>query len=111
MLCASPVATRANGSAASAAPAEYSIEGRVVRLPVEVRDATSTFATFIVPTSAARRFVPAGGLEPAELWPGRSLASLAAVEYRDNDLGRYHEMTVAFVVRRAGAASWPLVGL
>ena len=91
---------------------DVAVEGQAVRLPVVVRDATSLFATFLVPSAPARRLFPQSTIELAEVFPGRALLSLAAIEYRDNDLGRYLEMAVAFPVRLAnGRRPWPLVGM
>jgi hypothetical protein len=81
----------------------YIIQGERVVLPVRVRDASSGAATFVVPARAARRFLPVEGLEVAEILPGRTLLSLAAIEYRDNDLGRYNEVSITFFVRETGA--------
>ena len=95
-------------SAMPAARADtYVIQGREVRLPVEVRDASSGAATYLVPAAAARRLVPEA-FEVAELWPGKALLSLAVIDYRDNDLGRYHEVSIAFFVRRRGERRSPL---
>jgi hypothetical protein len=55
-----------------------------------------------VDAAAARRLIPEA-FEPAEVWPGRALLSLAVIDYRDNDLGRYHEVSIAFFVYRRGA--------
>lgn len=80
----------------------YTIQGREVRLPVVVRDASSGAATYLVDAAAARRLLPEA-FEPAEVWPGKALFSLAVIDYRDNDLGAYHEVSIAFFVRRRGA--------
>lgn len=85
----------------------YAIQGREVRLPVEVRDASSGAATYLVDAGAARRLVPEA-FEVAEVWPGRALFSLAVIDYRDNDLGAYHEVSIAFFVRRRGERRGPL---
>ena len=85
----------------------YTIQGREVRLPVEVRDASSGAATYLVDATAARRLVPEA-FEVAEVWPGRALLSLAVIDYRDNDLGAYHEVSIAFFVRRRGERRGPL---
>lgn len=83
--------------------ASYEIQGRRVMLPVEVRDASSATATFLVDAATARALLRIPGLEPAEPWPGRALATLAAIDYRDNDLGRYHEVSIALFVREDSA--------
>jgi hypothetical protein len=96
--------------APAAAPQTYVIYGQVVRLPVVVRDASSAFASFVVPSAAVRPLLPAG-LQPAELLPGRTLCSIAGIEYRDNDLGRYNEVAVAFIAREGRAVAPPLIDL
>lgn len=98
-------------SAARTAATSFVIQGREVRLPVVVRDASSGAATYAVSTAAARRLIPGDVLEPVELWPGRALCSLAVIDYRDNDLGDYNELSIAFFVReRAAARGLPYVG-
>src|SRR5512144_896307 len=88
----------------------YVIQGKEVRLPVEVRDASSGAATYLVDAQAARRLVPEA-FEVAEVWPGRALLSLAVIDYRDNDLGAYHEVSIAFFVRRRGERRFPLANV
>jgi len=75
----------------------YEIQGRTIELPVQVRDASSGAATFLVPTSAATRLIPTE-FEIAEILPGRGILSLAMVDYKDNDLGDYNEMAIGFMV-------------
>src|SRR5437870_4061703 len=81
----------------------FVFEGRAVTLPVAVRDAASAAATYLVRTAAARRLLPDPALDVVELLPGRALFSIAAIEYRDNDLGDYHEVSLAFFVRERRA--------
>ena len=83
--------------ALNAAAQAYSIQDRVVGFPVEVRDATSGAATFLVPSRAAQRLIPAE-FEIAEILPGRGICSLALVDYKDNDLGDYNEFAIGFMV-------------
>ncbi len=94
----------------ASAAGEHVIQGRTVKLPLEVRDAGSISATFLVPSAAVQRLLAVPRLEVLELLPGRTLCSIAGVEYRDNDLGAYHEVGVAFFVAPAGAGRLPLVG-
>ena len=77
----------------------YSIQGRTVEMPVVVRDATSCAVTYLVNAKAARRLLPGDEIELVELLPGRALLNLAVIEYRDNDLGDYNEVSIAFFVR------------
>jgi hypothetical protein len=74
--------------------------GREVTLPVVVRDAGSAAGTYLVPTAAVLRLLPGPELVPAEILPGKTLFSLACIDYRDNDLGDYNEVSMAFFVRR-----------
>jgi len=89
----------------------FEIQGRTVTPPVVVRDATNASATFLVPSTAAQRWIPDGSFVVAELLPGRALLSIAAIDYRDNDLGDYDEVSLALFVRPRGeGSSWPVVG-
>lgn len=93
-----------NATAGSpAAAGAYSFQGRAVSMPVVVRDASSVAATYVVPADAVRRLLPGPELEVAEILPGRTLFSLACIDYRDNDLGDYDEVSLAFFVRPRGA--------
>jgi hypothetical protein len=79
------------------------IQGREVTLPCVVRDASSGAATFLVSAREARAMLPDDAFEPVEYLPGRALLSLAVIDYRDNDLGDYNEVSIAFSVRERGA--------
>lgn len=86
------------------------VQGRDVAFPVEVRDATSASATFAVSSAAARRLLPGDELRIAEILPGRGLCSIAAIDYRDNDLGEYREISIAFFVRPRSEKALPWLG-
>lgn len=81
----------------------YTIQGRTVILPAVVRDAGSGNAIFLVPAAAAQRFV-GDAYEVVEMMPGQTQLILGFVDYRDNDLGKYHEGMVVFMVRPRGGA-------
>jgi hypothetical protein len=85
-------------AAPASASSRYVFEGRTVAMPVVVRDASSASATFLVPSEAARALIGGHDLDVAEVAPGRTLFSLAAIDYRDNDLGDYNEVSFAFFV-------------
>ena len=84
-------------------PPVFTIQGRTVRLPVRVRDASSGTATYLVPSKAARRLLPQGPIDVVEILPGRALLSIGVIDYRDNDLGDYDEIAIAFFVRERRA--------
>jgi hypothetical protein len=88
-------------SAFAAAP-EFEIQGKQIGFPVVVRQATSGAATFLVSAAAARPLLPGPEIEIAEVLPGRALCSIAAIDYRDNDLGDYNEVSIAFFGSRLG---------
>ncbi len=83
--------------------AVYMIQGQEVSLPVIVRDASSGVATYLVNADAARRLLPGSELDVIELLPGRTLLSIAVIDYKDNDLGDYNEVSITFFVRERGA--------
>src|ERR671925_1891290 len=68
----------------------FTIDGRTLSMPVEVRAARSWLATYIVAAGAAQRLLPAG-LDVAEVRPGKALVPLGFVRYADTDLGAYDE--------------------
>jgi len=89
---------------------KYTVLGREVRIPVEVRDATATVAYYMVPAGAAQALIAASGLRVATMLPGRTLCTIGTMEYKDNDLGRYHEVAITFFVLEPGARTLPVVG-
>jgi Acetoacetate decarboxylase (ADC) len=80
----------------------YTIQGEEVTVPVEVRDASAHMASFLVPAAPAQDLIGYSGLEVAEPLPGRAMCSIAFMRYLDSDLGPYHEIAVAFLVRHKG---------
>ncbi len=80
----------------------YVFQGREVTMPVVVRDAASMAATYLVSAAAARKLLPGPELDVVEVFPGQALFSIAVIEYVDNDLGDYHEVSLAFFVRERG---------
>src|SRR5258706_7495434 len=85
----------------------YVFQGREVTLPVVVRDASSTAATYLVSAAAARKLLPGNELDVVEVFPGQALFSIACIDYVDNDLGDYHEVCIALFVHPRG--NGPLV--
>jgi len=80
----------------------YVFQGREVTLPVVVREASSAAATYLVNASAARRLLPGPELDVVEVFPGQALFSIACIDYVDNDLGDYNEVSLALFVRERG---------
>jgi hypothetical protein len=87
------------GGAGAADPRSWTVLGRTVGLPVEVRRAAQWGVQYLVPAAAAQRIVAPTGLEVTGPVPGRALVALAVCRYDDTDLDPYHEVAVSFVVR------------
>jgi hypothetical protein len=81
----------------------YTIEEKTVVLPVRVREASSVYASFLVPAAAVKRLLPAG-LTPLQTIPGRATCTIVGVDYREGDLGQYHEVGVCFLLRPQGGS-------
>jgi hypothetical protein len=77
----------------------WSVMGRRISLPVEVRRAGQWSVQYLVPAAAAQRIVAPTGLQVTGPVPGRALVALAVCRYDDTDLDAYHEVAVSFVVR------------
>ncbi len=80
-------------------PRTWTVLGRTIGLPVEVRRAAQWGVQYLVPAAAAQRLVEPSGLEVTGPVPGRALMALAVCRYDDTDLDPYHEVAVSFVVR------------
>src|SRR4051794_18262241 len=80
---------------------QYDVQGRTVAMPVEVRDATTATVIYDVDLDAASALAPAG-FQIIESSPGKAQLAIALVDYRDNDLGTYHEIGTIFFVRPVG---------
>jgi Acetoacetate decarboxylase (ADC) len=92
------------------APTSYRVLDREVTLPVEVRDATAAVAYYLVSASAAQRLIDASGLRIASVLPGKTLCTIGTMDYRDGDLGPYHEIAISFFVRERDQVSVPIIG-
>ncbi len=88
----------------------WSVMGRTIGLPVEVRRAAQWGVQYLVPAAAAQRIVAPTGLEVTGPVPGRALVALAVCRYDDTDLDPYHEVAVSFVVRPHDAPRSPSAG-
>ncbi len=88
--------------ASAPAASSYEIQGRTVAMPVVVRDASAGVASYLVPAAAAQRLIPGDAFRVAEILPGRTLLGIGAIDYRDNDLGDYNEVSIVLFVRPRG---------
>jgi len=88
----------------------YEIEERTVVLPVRVREASSVYASFLVPAVAVKRLLPAG-LIPLQTVPGRATCTIVGVDYKEGDLGQYFELGVCFLLRPPNGSRLDLVSM
>lgn len=79
----------------------WEIQGTRLTFPVRIRQARAACATYLVRTDRARPLLAGTGLELVSV-AGRTPLFLALVDYRDNDLGDYDEVGVAFLARHRG---------
>jgi hypothetical protein len=82
----------------------YRIAGRTVKMPCIVRDASAGTAMFTVDSAAAQRLIP-DAFTVVETAPGQCQLVLAVIDYRDNDLGDYHEVGITFFVAPRGGTA------
>lgn len=88
----------------TAGPRTYEIEGKPIAMPLVVARADIGLATYLVSASKARELLPGPELDIVELLPGRAVLTVSCVDYIENDLGRYHEISLTFFVREKGQA-------
>jgi hypothetical protein len=80
----------------------YTIQGRTVTLPVEVRKASNASAMYAVPADALQALIPGEDYDVLDLGDGQAQLILGLIDYQDNDLGDYNEVAVIAFVRPRG---------
>jgi hypothetical protein len=85
------------------APSRYTIQGRTVELPVEVRRATNASAIWMVPAAGVAALLPDDAFQPLDVGGGQTQLILGLIDYQDNDLGEYREVAVIFFVHPRGS--------
>ncbi|GEL25587.1 hypothetical protein PSU4_45410 [Pseudonocardia sulfidoxydans NBRC 16205] len=77
------------------------VEGRTLTFPVRIADATAVAGCWVVRAADVRPLLRGTGFDVAAV-AGRTLAVLALLRYRVNDLGVYDELGLAVPVRHRG---------
>lgn len=77
------------------------VEGRTLTFPVRIADAGAVAGCWVVRAADVRPLMRDKALEVAAV-AGRTLAVLAVLRYRVNDLGTYDELGLAVPVRHRG---------
>jgi Acetoacetate decarboxylase (ADC) len=87
---------------------QYTIAGRVVTMPVEIRKANQHMAMFSVDADAAQQMIDYSGLHVCRYLPGRAVVVLMLMHYIDGDLDQYYEFGTNVMVNPPGSnASGP----
>jgi hypothetical protein len=84
---------------------QHTIAGRVLTMPVEIREAQQHMAMFSVDADAAQRLIDYSGLQVCRYLPGRAIAVLVLMHYIDGDLDQYHEFNTSVMVNPPGSAA------
>lgn len=84
-------------------PAQHTVAGTVLTMPVRVRKADVHTAMFSVPADAAQRLIDYSGLQVCQFRPGRAVVTLMLARYLDGDLGRYNEFGTCVMVNTPGS--------
>lgn len=69
-----------------------------LRVPLFFASLESVAAVFTADSAQALALLPDERMKPVEVMPGRCLFTVAALHYRDGDLGAYHEMSLALPI-------------
>lgn len=75
-----------------------------LRVPLFFPALSSITAVFTAASAEARRLLPDARMRPVEVAPGRCLLTVAAIEYRESDLGAYNEVAIALPIAFGGLA-------
>ncbi len=73
------------------------------RAPLFFRDVDMMSGAFLCSLPAARALMPTPRHEPLEVLPGKAVAVVHCIEYRDSDVGPYNEVALSVLLDRHGA--------
>lgn len=80
----------------------YTIDGRNIEFPVVVANASMLMNGFLVNAKAAQSMLAGTGFRVVEIFPGKAILQLLAVDYKENELGDYNEGAIIFPVLAPG---------
>jgi len=92
-------------------PAQHTIAGTVLTMPVRVRKADVHTAMFSVPADAAQQLIDYSGLEVCRFRPNRAVVTLLLARYLDGDLGPFNEFGTCVMVNPPGSQATGLKAL
>jgi len=80
----------------------YTIDGKAISFPVIVSDASMLMNGFLVNAKAAQAMLEGTGFQVVEMFPGKAILQLLAIDYKENHLGNYNEGAIIFPVLTPG---------
>lgn len=80
----------------------YTIDGKEISFPVIVSDASMLMNGFLVNAKAAQAMLEGTGFRVVEMFPGKAILQLLAIDYKENHLGNYNEGAIIFPVLTPG---------
>jgi hypothetical protein len=86
------------------------VDGIPFELPVNSRRSPALMAGFSIDARAARDLLPGGEIHPFTLPNGRGVLLITVIDYRETDIGKYIEFSIAIACTRGPRATPPLVG-
>lgn len=84
------------------------VDGISFTMPVNSRHSPALMAAFPVDADAAAALLPGGEVHPLRLPNGRGLLVITVIDYRDTDIGRYVEFSIAIACTHSRR---PVLGL
>ncbi len=77
---------------------DYRWNDRELKLPVFFHENTIMSIAYTASTNEVKKLLPLKKMKPIEVFPGRCLVAISAIEYRQSDLGRYNEAVISFPI-------------
>jgi hypothetical protein len=71
---------------------------RTILLPVFYYDVATLSVQFLAPIEKVRELLPSSRMHPLRITPWHCVVSIAALEYRDSDIGPYNEVSIGIPI-------------
>jgi hypothetical protein len=84
------------------------VDGIEYEMPINSRRSPALMAGFSIDAAAARELLPGNEIHPVTLPGGRAILMITVIDYRETDIGKYIEFSIAIACTR-GRREWPPV--
>lgn len=84
------------------------VDGIPFALPVNCEKSPALFAVFAIDPVRAKALLPGNEIHPLRLWK-KALLVVSVIDYRETDIGKYIEFSIAIACTRGPAAAPPLL--